>query len=62
MLHAMSLPGMIACDACSTPALRVVGNTLVIEHRHRGEKHTSVIPMSIILDKIQSGPHNTSGM
>lgn len=43
---------MVKCDSCNTPALRVVGTTLVIEHRHHGEKHVSVFSLQQLLDKM----------
>lgn len=41
----------IKCDVCSTPALRVVGQTLVIQHRHHGQTHTTVLSLQAILDR-----------
>lgn len=37
------------CDQCGVPVAEVVGNTVVICSRHHGEKHTTVIPISVIL-------------
>ena len=49
---AQAQPGMIPCDACSTPALRVVGNTVVVEHRHHGQTHVTVLSIQVLLDKV----------
>ena len=45
-------PGLVNCDECNTPAYRVVGETLVIEHRHNGSKHVTVIDLRAVLDKV----------
>ena len=34
---------IIKCDKCDLPAARIVGGLLVIECRHHGEKHRTVI-------------------
>lgn len=47
------LPGAVSCDACNTPALRVVGTTVVIEHVHHGSKHVTVLTLQQILDKME---------
>lgn len=48
------LGGSVDCDHCGTPALRIVGNTIIIEHIHHGEKHTTVLTKEQIFDKVQS--------
>ena len=40
------------CDKCGTPIFRIVGNTIVVEAKHHGEKHVSVIPISQIAGEI----------
>lgn len=47
--------GLVNCDECTTPAYRIVGQTLIIEHRHNGQKHTSVIDLRTLLDRIRQG-------
>ena len=51
MTAMVRVPELVKCDACGTPALRVVGNAIVIEHRHHGTKHTTVIAIAALLDK-----------
>ena len=51
MTAMVRVPELLKCDACDTPALRVVGNAIVIEHRHHGNKHTTVIAIADLLDK-----------
>lgn len=34
---------VVYCDECGLPAARVVGSNLVIESRHHGQKHRTVI-------------------
>lgn len=45
--------GTFPCDQCGTPALRVVGATLVIEHRHHGQKHVTVVELAALLDRAE---------
>lgn len=51
----IKLGGSIACDHCGTPALRIVGQMLVIEHVHHGQKHTTVLTMAQIIDRMAQG-------
>lgn len=44
------------CDHCGTPVAEVVGDTVVIQSNHHGEKHTTVIPISVILVAINGKP------
>lgn len=46
-------PGLVSCDHCRTPAYRIAGQALIIEHRHDGQKHTTVVPLQALLDKMQ---------
>lgn len=46
--------GLVKCDQCYTPAYRVVGDTIVIEHRHDGQKHVTVVTRTQLLDMMQS--------
>lgn len=36
-------PRPIQCQECELPAARLVGRCLVIESRHHGRKHTTII-------------------
>lgn len=49
---AIMLPGAIRCAGCNSPALRIEGQNLIIEHKHHGERHTTVIPLSYLVDKV----------
>ncbi len=45
------LTGAVRCDCCALPVLRVVGQTVVIEARHHGERHVSVLEIRALVDK-----------
>ncbi len=45
------LSGAIRCAGCNAPALRIEGGNLIIEHKHHGERHTTVLPLSYLVDK-----------
>ena len=50
--------GYVTCDDCRTPAFQIKGNTLVIQHRHNGEKHKTIVLLQDLLDKMKSGGAN----
>jgi hypothetical protein len=48
--------GFIQCDGCASPALQVIGSVVVIEHKHHGERHKTVIPISVLAEMIGGSP------
>jgi hypothetical protein len=52
-IAAVALAGAVRCAGCNATALRIdyAAQTLVIEHKHHGERHTTTVPLSYILDK-----------
>lgn len=40
----------LICDQCRLPVAEVVGDVVVIHSRHHGRKHTTCIPISMILE------------
>jgi hypothetical protein len=52
--HARHAPGTGYCDECNLPAYRIVGDQLRIESRHNGEKHTTVLTLGQLIDKMQA--------
>lgn len=46
--------GMGYCD-CGSPVFQIVGNALVMETRHHGERHDVMIPLQEILKYVEGG-------
>lgn len=40
------------CSMCNSPVYEVQGRSLKIVSRHHGEKHVTIIPIALILDKM----------
>ncbi|NIN63710.1 MAG: hypothetical protein GTO63_03145 [Anaerolineae bacterium] len=45
----MDKDGVIRCDECKLPAAKVVGTLVVIEHRHHGKKHKTVVEITELI-------------
>lgn len=45
----MEEDGTILCDECKLPAGKIVGTALVIEHRHHGRKHKTVVEIADLI-------------
>ena len=43
---------IIKCDECDLPVAAIVGQSVVIRSRHRGRKHTTVIPLEELVRRI----------
>lgn len=43
----------LICDECRTPVAELVGNTVVIQVNHHGQKHTTIIPIEELLGKLE---------
>lgn len=50
--------GYVTCDDCRTPAFQIKGNTLVIKHRHSGEKHTTVVSLPELIARLNAAVDN----
>ncbi len=50
---------VIYCDCCGTEKLaQIVGGNLVIKDRRHGEKHVAIIPISALLDILETRGYN----
>ena len=54
MVAAVERQGLVICDMCRTPVLRVVLGALQIESHHHGQKHVTRVPLQTLLDKMQA--------
>ncbi len=43
----------IVCSTCSTPIASLQGDKIVIESRHHGERHVTVITLAELSEKVQ---------
>lgn len=42
---------LVRCSQCRTPIARLTPEALVIESRHHGERHVTVVSLASLLDK-----------
>lgn len=44
----------VRCDDCQLPVLKIVRGGLVIEGRHHGRRHVTVVPLAALLDMLEA--------
>lgn len=53
-------PQVVYCDQCGTPVLEVHENCLVIQCRHHGEDHVTVVELAVVIKEAFAAVAHTS--